>query len=423
MPTVARSVLLRELAQDLSPEDYLEFTALDNIDTTTTTVAASELRSDDASTNKYDGAWFYVYSGTGVGDERRIAAYDPRKGTNYGQLTYDRPGTDLDATSKCLVYNSALSPSALVRQINASLRRLRRQRLLPFTLIEDGLMEDSGVSKWTATTATLSKITTAANIYEGAQALRVLNSAVDGRARSALIPVEPGSTYVVEAVCQIANSTGTHTATLRVQDETGAASTATATSTSRERTRLRITFSPLSGSYRISVRLEGSAADSDIYWDDVLLWRPTVKQLALPTDLERWDQVYNAFERLPHSDSGPAHAVDYRRLANWHLLADPTAATLFLLDLSDTGWSGHYPVLVDCLLPWAELTSDAATTAASQDDVVLRARALCYAVLARAGPREDRSFYEKMADKLAQTWATHAAYQPRRAYPIGRRRG
>lgn len=429
MPATARSTLLRELTQDIFPEDYVEFSPTS---ATGTTVVADELIDSDASANTYDGGYVYVYNDTGAGQWRRIVTYAPSTGT----LTVARSwATNPNTTSDCFVYLGPLDPVALIRHLNASLRRLRRQRLVPITLITDGTMDASGTTDWTATSAApLTKVTTAPEVAEGVRSLFVDNSGVDGRARSALVNCIPNETIVVEAVVRVGNTSGAHTATLRAQDETAAASIGTVTTTNRERTRLRLVFTIPSGAFQFSIRLEGSAATTDTYWDEVICWRPYEYQFRLPSDIERFDQVVAVRQRRsrggsPSGTSGAyaAYAVDYQEITGWKVLADPTATTPLLLDLHGSSWSSSAPVLVDCLLPWAQLTGtgetgEDETTYADQDDVVFRARALAYAQLARVGPRDDRKFYQAQADRQAITWENWARRQPRPARPVGRRR-
>jgi hypothetical protein len=418
--TTSLATLLREMAQDLFSDGYLEFTALAASESTATVVAANELRHGNASDEAYENGWLYLYGGTASGNERQVVDYAPTASATYGTISVHRPCTATpDTTSTCFLYNGGLSPSQLKRHVNSSLHRMRRQRLLALTLVSDGLMEDTGTTAWTASSATLAKTTTAGNVSEGGQALTVTNSGSGGYAASTNINVVPGERLRVEGVARVGNVSGNHLATLAVYDVTNAADTTYDATAARERTRLRFEVTVPAGCYEIQLQLVGYAADTVAHWDEVLVWRTDERQVRLPSDVDRFDQLTDVYARVPlGEEDGRAASVDYRRLTGWHLLPDPTGANPYVLDLARSNWSRDEPLVVDALLPWPELATDSATTACDKDDILVRAKAFAYEQLAKVGEPEARDFYRKQAELLARTWSLRAARQPRPARPV-----
>lgn len=416
---VDRTRLLRELAQRLFRQSYKDVTA------TASGSTVSILRSDDlyaagASSAAYNGGWLYVHAGVGAGTERRIVSVNPTVADFYGEATLARPLSGApDATTQGFVYTGPLSPTQLKACLNEALRRMRRERRLGLTLVTDGNMEATGTASWTATSASLSKVTGAGDVAEGAQALLVDNSGVDGQAASAAIPAVPGERLLVEAVVRVGNTTGAHTATLRVVDGAGALLASAATD-NRERTVLRAEVGVPAGVVQVAVQLRGSAAATDAYWDQVLLWRPHARQVALPTDLTDSEQLIQVVQRRASPGELVARAR-FPRVVGAVVVPDPLGATALALDLSAAG-DLTSPVFADCLLPWPELATDAATTAADLDNVLLRSRLTAYERLTEGGSREENAAYKEQAQKLRVAAMQESAYGPRPAIPVGRRK-
>lgn len=424
--STTRAQLLLDLSRDLFRNGWESFTALDNADSSTSVVPIAQIRHGNTSTQKYVGSWVYIYAGTEAGEERQVVAYNPTKAATYGTISVQRPfDAALDTTSQGVIYPGPLSPTDLIRLINRALRRLRRQRTLPLTLVADGLMESTGTTAWTASNAMLAKVATTATVSEGAQALSVTNSGVDGEAQSTTIPVNPGEHVFVEAAVRVGNTSGSHTATLVAYDATNGAAITSESTSHRARTPLSLDFHIPNDCTELQFRLRGSAADTVAYWDEVIAWRPEDRQFALPADVEAFDQPLAVYERITRNDNSAAaspRSVEYRLLGSARVLADPTAATPYLLDIARVGWNPHNPLLVECLLPYPELETDTATTLADPDKVLLRARGLAFAMLAKEGPHEDRKKYEAWAREVGAAVAGDITRQPRPARPISPRR-
>src|SRR4030067_770411 len=110
-------------------------------------------------------------------------------------------------------------PSIIHTHLDTVMGSLRQNYLIPLSQVTDGHMQTSGVTNGTASSATLTKDTTAASTRHGKQSLKVLATAVNGQARSASIPVKGGEQVLIVAEVYI---TSGDSARLRVYDVTNA---------------------------------------------------------------------------------------------------------------------------------------------------------------------------------------------------------
>lgn len=426
MTSTTRATLLRQLASELFPERYIEFTALE--DSSTTELQALALRHADASENSLDPGWMYIDAGLGIGDnERSITAYDPRAAATYGTITPHRPfSVNLGSTSVGFLYTGGLSPSQLIAHINTALRRSRRQRLLPLTLVVDGNMEDIDDTAWTFTSATGNYgggAVTGDNLpSDGSQSYVIVHQANNSYAESIALRVAPGEKLRAEATGRMTTATGAGVAQFIVYDKTNSAAIATVSTTSRVWVRMPVEFTVPAGCNSIAFRLAGTLTSTASAWDEVLFWRTETSRFPIINEIVRGDDVLDVFQRRNRSKDpeGNYHADDFDliRLPGWEVRVDEKAVAPVTLELARSGWDRNSPLLVECLLPYPALSSDDATTGADRDDIILRAKAMAYAQLARIGPGDNRKFYKAEADLLARTWATHASRQPRPARPI-----
>lgn len=422
------ATLIREVARDMFPENYLEGTALDT--STTTSLTANELHDDEANALLYRGGWVYIYAGTAVEDYRRIASYTAEATATTGSLAPTRPFSSAPtSTSSFIAYTGALSPDDIKRYLNKALRRMRRERFLPYTLVTDGLMEQSGTTNWVGSSATVAKVTSAATVYEGGRALQVTNTGATGYAYSVNVPVVPGQTLALAAAGRVTTTSGTATARVRLWDVTNGASIDTETFTARSQVLALMTGMTVpSGCFEVQVRLGADETAIVTAWDMVLLWRQNDRQFALPSDVGSRESVAGVWTMTPQQASplgGRLYEARSMRpflqpRTHWDILADPMGVTPYLLDLS-RGTTPQWPFGVQAYLPWDELSAYTDTTNANMDDLNIYARALGFAYLAEAGPRDDRRYYKEQAQTLAIKVFHHAARQPRPVRAVGRR--
>lgn len=314
-----------------------------------------------------------------------------------------------------------LPPAGLKDCVNRSLRNLRRLTFAPITQVTDGGMEASGVASWAATNCTPTKLTAAASVMHGSQSLRVLNSAGNGYVASVAIPVIEGQKWLVGGFPRCNVGTGT----LIPWDNTGGAAITVPTS---EYTTDEGAWTELGGDGWItipagcesmSLRLRGTEAAADIYWDSVYALDSERLILDLPSWVTQQNQVKGLFS-FPRGQeaSGGGYEVkqNWRDEAyDWMPLVDEAAATPWQIQVP----SISRPLFLYGERPWGELTLDADTTNADEDTVVAGALALAYELLGRA---ESKYWSDKWSFKKQQTQPEPSVRQTSRWVSIRARR-
>lgn len=264
-----------------------------------------------------------------------------------------------------------MPPSRLKECINRVLRDLRRMVYVPFTLVTDGDMETAGVASWTASNCTPTKITTAAYVKHGSQSMRVLNTLANGYAASAAIPVIEGRTFLVVAVGRCAVGT----ATVQPYDDTNAAVIASdaAIWTTDEGAWFELghLITIPSACESISIRLRGTGATDDIYWDSVIVLDVNDAILALPDWITNKNQIegFFTFPRGSAIDDG-GYVLDERwtdLVSDWLALVDESAANPWQVQVPTPF---DRPIFLKALRPFAELSADGDTTVANYDEVL-----------------------------------------------------
>ena len=161
-----------------------------------------------------------------------------------------------------------LSPTQVFDICVETLKQLPQTVQLPLGTFTDSDMETAGVSNWTASSTSLSKVTTAANVYSGTQSLFVDNSGAGGYAESPGVYVTPLKTVYVGAILRA----DVGTASLVLYDSTNSAEfTGTAPTYDGERFAhiWRQEVVP-TGCETMTVRVVGTESNADIYVDSII---------------------------------------------------------------------------------------------------------------------------------------------------------
>ena len=337
-----------------------------------------------------------------VGEIRRVKTYTP--GSASFSLATGRGFTSTPTPTMTVGFYKAVPPGTRwgstpgwTHYINRVLRSIRYRRYSILSLVTDGDMETSGVTNWTATSATLTKITAAANLTLGSTSLRVANSGTNGLARSALINVAPGDTYSLRADLRVASGTGE----LEAYDQTNSAVIESETSTYPDWRYLAFNFTIPTGCLSLSIRLKGQEATADVYWDNVSLRHTKARQMDLPSWVDNPGAVEGLYQY--RGGAGVTAGADAGLWMGQHLtpipyddiIAEVTAATAYRIAFS---WlpKADALLMVRGLGPHAELSVDADTTVADKDLVELGACALA------AADHEDPRAEQFLADYNAR---------------------
>ena len=203
-------------------------------------------------------------------------------------------------------------PSIIHTHLDTVMGSLRQNYLIPLSQVTDGHMQDSGVTGWVASSATLTKDTTAVSTRHGKQSLKVLATGANGQAQSASIPVKGGDQVLIVAEVYI---TGGDSARLRVYDVTNAAYITDADATSAQTGWVTLSFQ-----YQVPatcelarVDLESPANTDATFWSYVIHWPLSNKFFDIPNLLEYAHDVKNVYELpLGNSLSGTGDLNAYR---------------------------------------------------------------------------------------------------------------
>ena len=195
-------------------------------------------------------------------------------------------GDYIDQTTVYYELVGYLHPDDLNACIQRAQRKVYFETQTVCTEVTDGDMEASGVTNWTDINGdeTASKVTAAANVRTGTQAIRVQNATVNGGVQSDAIDVHPAEPVRVSAV--VRSDSGTPS--LILYDETNGAAIATITPTTDPNRWIHLEWEGLipSGCVSVTVRLVGAENDADLFWDNAIFYHKNTTQIIAPSWLD-----------------------------------------------------------------------------------------------------------------------------------------
>ncbi len=369
------STSLLTLARNIAKDGYGYATGAPSSTGLTTTIvdtsADSPLDTGD-STTLWVNAWAKITADSAgtpqnVGEVQRITTYAPSTGT----LTVGRAFSETTKTTMTYDLYMGIPPTrkGLIKGtdefINAVLRRLFYHRPFLLTLITDGDMETSGVSNWTASNSAATK-STSTGVTLGDQALRVLNSSASGYVQSASVNVEESQFLYLAADLTVVTGTGT----LQLYDVTNSASIETAESSEKQSRRVWLSANVPADCKQVAVRLVGTGASDDCYWDNVTLLNSSATEMPLPSwYVERkWMERLGMWVARSGASSGDHSALDSidRYPLQFWPIEDPTGYTPFKVKFDSYVLSGAH-LVGEALSPFSELSADTDTTDANAD--------------------------------------------------------
>lgn len=230
------------------------------------------------------------------GDIRPITFYEP----GNGKVTPSPDWSAAPATGDIYQLFRQPHPQDVLDHLDTI---LTQETWLPcwqiLTEIPDGDMEQSSASAdWTASNATLTKISTEPAM-SGTRWLSVANTSAGGYAKSVALSVTPGQSYYVGALSRCAAASTT--AQLVVYDETNSAALLTLTHSNRNNVRLWSHVTVPSTCYQVTVRLGASQNSVTTLWDDAVLYGLGDYSIALPWWVKNSSQVKGVFKMRPES--------------------------------------------------------------------------------------------------------------------------
>lgn len=329
-------------------------------------------------------------------NERLIATYAPATGTftpsNAFTITV-ATGDTFDIIKGGVHYDDVKSA------INRALTKIFYRDTTILTLITDGDMEDSS-SGWTDSGATSTKVTSGLIGMRGGKAIRVVNAAADDHTQSGTISCRSSQQYLLAATVRAAVGT----AELVAYDITNSAEIKTETWDEVGEGFLHFTFTTPSTCEQIAVRLQGTTATSDTYWDDVILLRTGSHEIALPSWITQWDQVKRVYygstpnnrDNVVYHDYYTTRCIPDTGSANneWRLWVDPAF---------------HYPTWIEATRPYAELSAEADTTTCDKQLLILAGTAELLDTLINRAPGQEIAAWKQELRRvnrklLARLW-------------------
>ena len=368
----------------------------------TVSLVDAELQDSGASASLWEGSWLHIHAGANAGQTRRVTAYDPASGS----LTVNRPfPLSVDTASRYDLLRLA-SPEQIQQAVNDTLARCWHGVMAPVTLMPDGDMEADGVDSWKAHGAAVSKAPAGQDSLAGAQALRVANTASDGRAVSQRLAALEGQRHLLEVWV----APGGGTAVLTVRNATAATTLATRSERGVQWRALRVPFSVPAGCHELEVWLGGQEAQAVTTWDNVILVQAGRRQYPLPGWIERRQQVVEVWERRADAPGGGL----MRASEWWRLAENPAAAgSPFWLEVAAAPEPGA-ALVIEALRPYAPLRGEASATDAPADWIVQGALVEIYRRLKRDAPAADVARYDLLQREAAREFQQLSRlYQPR----------
>ena len=270
MTTITLSNILDQLVDEVRggamAEDGLGIrlggtTTVNAASTFTTTSQELYRLSTNAPSTRLQGWYSFVGDDAAADQIRMIESHSVAAAAAANVTTVTHAGPNTSAGTSTAHWLLRIHPGHLIALINDALELELADITLPVVQGTDWDMQTSGVTNWTDTNATSSKVTTAANVLYGVRGLRVALSGADGYSASPLVRIPRGQQVRVWAIGRA--DVGSAVAT--VVDGSGTTLT-TMSHTEENWTYMWEDLSPGSTAEEIGFRLGGDGASDDTYW-------------------------------------------------------------------------------------------------------------------------------------------------------------
>jgi len=232
------------------------------------------------------GKWLYIPSASGVNQRRLISSLSVTSGT----ATLTTTGPNYTATYTDVTgYILSCDPTWLNNLFNLALRRIFTQFEIPVAPGPiDYDMSASGVTNWTDGTGggSITKQTTAAEVYTGRQSMVITNGAAAGYGRSAQVRTRRSGKVWFRGIFKADVGTGV----LRLRDGSGT-SIDSVSNTGEEWVYVEKGLSVGASVDLLTLDLEGTGASDSIDWDCVEIVKEEDRLINLPSWIDKSFQV------------------------------------------------------------------------------------------------------------------------------------
>jgi hypothetical protein len=417
----SRTQYRQETARLLSGADFLESTASTN--TTATEVILADYTSSIIQDKHFIGFVMYVsYDAGGLhaapeGEYKRITDYD----ASAGKFTVESAFTAAVTASDKVEIHRVIHPTLIHESLDYAFRNSNYRTIAVPSALADADMEAS-TSGWTAGSGcTLTRTTIAGEYFRGLQANKVLNTGAATSYAYQRVNAVAGDTGYVVAICR--NNAITTSCKLVVYDYTNSAEIDSETSAEFDWQSLGIQFTVPTDCHQIEFRLQTVTATTNAYsmWDQVqLLWQGQ-RRYAMPSWVtEEWQVGRTVYQLEGSNFASDGHMIDRTPATRWeHIRAKKELGTVYIAP--DPPFNNARPVYVECLRPYAALSTDASTCDADLDWIALKAACQCLEKLsAPMIPERESKGFQKALDRITmKAAAAEARFQPKIEQPWG----
>ena len=410
-----RTQYRQETARLLSGAQFLESTASTNA--VATDVILADYTSSIIQDKHFVGFVMYVsYDAGGAhaapeGEYKRIADYD----ASAGKFTMESAFTAAVTLDDKVEIHGVIHPTLIHEAIDRALRKMLYVTLAVPSVMTDADME-AAASGWAAGAGcTLTRTTAADEFFRGTQASKVLNTGAATSYAYQRVNAVAGNVGAVIGICR--NNAVATSCKLAVWDVTNNVEIGSETSTQFDWQGLGFWFTVPSGCKQVEVRTQTVTPTINAYsmWDQVqLLWQDQ-RRYAMPSWVtETWQVGRTVYQLEGPSLVSPGTMIDATPARRWeHIRAKKELGTVYIAP--DPPFNNTSPVYVECLRPYAALSSDASTSDADLDWVATKAKYECLRMLAApmVPASELGEFKKALAEAKMEAAAADARFQPK----------
>lgn len=292
--------------------------------------------------------------------------------------------SDVDLTNSKLVLLPTASPgsgveyelhyvfasAAIHSKINEVLQTLEAHVQIPVSLAADGDMETSGVGSWTASSATVTKDVTAANVFFGRQSLSVAATGGNGQARSASINIPAGTAVFCSALVKVGTAAAAE-ARFILWDDVNGVQIARGVSRVSGWSELSFLATIPATADQVSLRLESTTSGQTIYFDHAVIIPIKRRLFEFPATFVMADDIERvvSYERgsgLDMTGSENNYRMSEKQISRWtthDLVKYDRGINAYRFGLEDSKDITR-PIFAVGGVKFATLTDDTTTTAA-----------------------------------------------------------
>ena len=258
-------------------------------------IDTGQLQSTQLSPSEWTGGWVRISSSTDnadpEGDIRTISEFQPELGKCLANPNFTAAPAFGDTYELWKI-----NPKVALDIIDRALENdLYGPCWTVLSEIDDYDMEASNTNSWTASNATLSKLTTGVRAaQQGKRWLQVTNTAAGGYAACLTLNVAPLKAYHASALvrCQVAGTT----AKLQVWDVTNSREIISYTTNSRTTVRIAFNWNCSADCFQVTYRLIGVESTATNNWDEVCAYQVSSTDISLPWWVKKLGQVKGIFQ-------------------------------------------------------------------------------------------------------------------------------